>query len=425
MKKLPIIFVLIFLLHHNLIAGEYTFKDVVNHYLQNNKIVKALKEQSSAKEFLIKKAEGLKAPSLDLDLNYNFFNDEPKFKTPQGSFPASQEKFLKGQLILSYIIYDFGKRESIVNQATIDKNITDLYLQKEINDQLFNIGKIFYQIISLKKIKEVYEDELKNLLEHKKRVDGFYEEGLITKNEVLQIQLEISNTNQKILKTENEIDNLEKTLRMLIGSEDKIKPIDSITINENYVLTPLLPDDRPEVKITRMMIKIKEEQLKSVESEFYPKLYASTGINYEENKYRVDDYNYFLTFGVKINLFSGNSTKNEKLALMKEISEMIERHNFAIDIVNTEFSNALNDYGTSKSNIEVTKEGIKQAEENLKIQQGKYEEHLIPITDLIDATLLLTRANLNHILSIYDNKIAYLKVLWAKGKMVDLGGIHE
>jgi outer membrane protein TolC len=425
MKKILILVCLLLFPNSIVFADDYTFQDVVSAYLKNNRSIKALKDQRSAKEFLIKKSEGLLYPSVDVDINYNFLNKEPKIKTNQGNLPASEDKYLKGQLMLSYIIYDFGKRESIINQSIFDKNITELYLKKEINDQVFNIGKIFYQIISLKKTKEVYEEELKNLLEHKKRVDGFYEEGLVTKNEVLQIQLEISNTKQKILKTENDISNLERTLKLLTELESTINPIDTIEIDEKELLDSTIPEERPEVKIVRTLMKIKEEQLKSIESDYYPKLYAGTGINYEENRYRVDDYNFFITFGVKMNLFSGNSTKNEKFSVLKEISELNEKYRYAIEIVKTDFFHASNDYKTTKVNIDVAKEGVNQAEENLKIQQGKYEEHLIPVTDLIDATLLLTRANLNFILSVYENKIAYLKLLWSKGRIASLGGKNE
>lgn len=425
MRKILFVFTLTFFLVRDSFTSEHTLSSIIDAYYKNNRSIKALKKQENAKEFLIKKAEGLLYPSLDIDINYNFLNKEPKFNTPQGSFPASEDRYLKGQIVLSYIIYDFGKRESIINQVSYDKSITNLYLQKEMNDQIFNIGRIFYQIISLKKAKEAYEEELKNLLEHKKKVDGFYEEGLVTKNEILQINLEISNTKQKILKTENDIENLEKTLKVLTGIEDTINPIDTIEVVENEVFSSFVPEERSEVKIAKTLIKLKEEQLKTAKTEYYPKLYAGTGINYEENKYRVDDYNLFLTIGIKMNLFSGNSTKNEILSITKEISELTEKYNLAKEIVEMEFFQSVNDFKTTKSKIEVAKEGIEQAKENLKIQQGKYEEHLIPITDLIDATLLLTRANLNYVLSIYENKTAYLKVLWAKGKITDLGGKYE
>lgn len=420
MKK--VLFVLLFLIPCYANALDYTYDDMLKLYLKNNRTIKSLKNQGEAKGYIIKKAEALKYPSLDLDISYTMLSNEPKIKTAVGGLPSGEDKYLKGQLTLSYIIYDFGKRENVINRAVLDKDLTNLYIKKEINDQSLNIGKLFYQIMGLKAAYAVYQQELTSLQEHKKRIDGFFEEGVVTKNEVLQIDVEINNTKQKIIKTENDIANLKENLRLLSGVEGDFDLLDNIEVNDATIDEKVKVEDRPEVEIAKRLIYLKNFQLKEIDSDYYPKLYAGTGINYEENRYRVDEYNYFLTLGIKINLYAGNSTTNEKFSILKEIEEQKKRLNLAKEIVNTDIVQSRNDLKTAENKIKVAKDAISQAEENLKIQRGKYEEHLIPATDLIDATLLLSRANLNYIAALYEYKIAYLKLLWAKGKLYTIAG---
>ena len=274
--------------------------DILSQYLKNNKTLKSLKNQSEAKKYLINKAESLKYPSLDLDISYTLLDSEPRTKTALGSMAVGEDKYLKGQLVLSYIIYDFGKRDNIINKAVLDKDITNLYIKKEINDQSLTISKLFYQLLSLEKTKEIFEEELKSLQEHKKRIDGFFEVGLVTRNEVLQIDVEINNTKQKIIKTNNDIQNLKETLRLLTGIEGDYKLIDNIEIDESTITEEIKTDTRPEIEIAKRLLYLKNIQLKETDSDYYPKFYAGTGINYEENRYRVNDYNYFLTLGMKI-----------------------------------------------------------------------------------------------------------------------------
>lgn len=421
MKRILTI-IIIFLWTNYCFAEDLKLTDILSQYLKNNKTLKSLKNQSEAKKYLINKAESLKYPSLDLDISYTLLDSEPRTKTALGSMAVGEDKYLKGQLVLSYIIYDFGKRDNIINKAVLDKDITNLYIKKEINDQSLTISKLFYQLLSLEKTKEIFEEELKSLQEHKKRIDGFFEVGLVTRNEVLQIDVEINNTKQKIIKTNNDIQNLKEILRLLTGIEGDYKLIDNIEIDESTITEEIKTDTRPEIEIAKRLLYLKNIQLKETDSDYYPKFYAGTGINYEENRYRVNDYNYFLTLGMKINLYSGSSTTNEKLAITKEIEEQKERLNLAKDIVLTDIRQSINDIKTAENRKEVAKTAINQTEENLKIQQGKYEEHLIPATDLIDATLLLSRAKLNYILAFYEYKSAYLKLLWAKGKLVNLTG---
>ncbi len=404
-------------------GADYGYNELLTHYLKNNRTIRALKNQSEAKDFLVKKFEALRYPTVDLDLSYTLLNEEPMMKTPTGGLPAGEDKYLKGQLILSYIIYDFGKRESIINRAVLDKETTNLYIKKEINDQSLNLGKLFYQIISLNEAKRVYEEELQSLTEHKKRIDAFFEEGLVTKNETLQINVEINNTRQKIIKTENEIANLKESLKLLTGLDEINHVTDDLKLEEKNINADLNPEDRAEVQLAKKIIHIKGLQLKDLDSDFYPRLYLGTGINYEQNRYRMEDHNYFLTFGIKLNLYSGNSTTNERFSLIKEIEEQKERLNLGKDIIKTETLQALNDLKTAENKVTTAREAISQTEENLRIQKGKYEEHLIPATELIDATLLNSRANLNYITALYEYKFAYLKLLWAKGKLVNFSGV--
>lgn len=424
MKKMITIIVILLSTNYCL-AEDLKLIDILSRYLKNNRTLKSLKNQTEAKKYLISKAESLKYPSIDLDISYTLLDNEPRTKTAAGSIAVGEDKYLKGQLTLSYLIYDFGKRDYIINKAVLDKDITNLYLKKEINDQSLTISKIFYQLLSLQKTKEILEEELKSLLEHKKRIDGFYEEGLVTRNEVLQIEVEINNTKQKIIKTINDISNLKETLRLLTGIEGDYTLKDDIEIDTSIINGELKADTRPEIEIAKRLLYLKNVQLKETDSDYYPKFYAGTGINYEENRYRVNDYSLFLTLGMKVNLYSGNSTTNEKLAITKEIEEQRERLSLAKDIVITDIRQAINDLKTAENRMEVAKTAINQTEENLKIQQGKYEEHLIPATELIDATLLLTRAKLNYTLAFYDYKTAYLKLLWAKGRLVNLSGGTE
>ncbi|MCX7991696.1 MAG: TolC family protein, partial [Proteobacteria bacterium] len=216
--------------------------------------------------------------------------------------------------------------------------------------------------------------------------------------------------------------NLRETLSLLTGLEGDYQVIDNIEIDQAFINEDYNTEERAEIEIAKRLLYLKTSQLKETDSDYYPKFYAGTGINYEENKYRVNDYNYFLTFGMKVNLYSGNSTTNEKLSITREIEEEREKLSLARDIVKTDIKQALNDFKTAEHKKEVAKTAITQAEENLKIQQGKYEEHLIPATELIDATLLLSRARLNYTLAFFEYKTAYLKLYWAKGKLVNLWG---
>lgn len=414
-----IIILLIFIIPEFSYAADLKLnvKDALKLFREKSRLVKILKSEEEAKSYLIEKARSSKLPSLDLDVSYNLLNDEPKSKTPFGNLPLGQDRYLKGQLILSHLIYDFGLRDSIIDKAVLDKEMTNFYLNKELNDGSLNVVFVVNQLLLASKILEVHTEELRLLNEQKKRIDSFYSEGLVTKNDVLQIDVEISNTKQKILSIQNEIANQRERLKVLLNINEDIDVEDSDIEEELLTKEKAIYEKRMEVLIAQKLVALKDLELKSAEAERYPKFYGALGLNYEENKYRTSDQNAFLSLGLKVNIFDGKSNLSERLSLLKAKQEYEEKVRQAKDMVRLEVVQAMNDLKTAMNKIDVAKTVIIQAKENLLIEEGRYNEQLITATDLIAATLRLSRANLNYNEAIYSYKNACYRFLWAKGEL--------
>lgn len=400
---------------------KISVKDAISIFNKSSRVVKIYKSEEETKLYLVEKAKSLNLPSLDLDVSYNFLNDEIRSKTPFGNLPVMQDKYLKGQLILSHIIYDFGARKSVIERALLDKTITALYLKKELNDGAMKLSLIVNQVLLAEKILGVYLEELNYFKEQKKRIEGFFSEGLVTKNEVLQIDVEISNTEQKILTAKNNIANLKEQLKVFLNIKEDVSVVDYEIDDTLAYKDNAFYENRPEVLIAQKLVVLKELELQGSEADRYPKFYGSTGLNYEENKYRTSDQNFFLSLGFKVNLFDGSRNLSERLSLLKARQEFIEKVMQTKDLVRLDLVQSINDLKTAKNKVEVSKQAIEQAKENLTIEQGRYEEQLISLTDLIAAALRLSRANLNYYDAIYGYKNAYLRLMWAKGELYKLG----
>lgn len=395
--------------------------DAVRLFKQNSRINRIYQNEREAKAHLIDKAKSTRLPSLELDISYNLLNEEPKSKTPFGNLPIEQSKFLKGQLVLSHLIYDFGIRESYIERALLDTELTGLFLNKELNDGALGVTMVFNQLVLAKKVLAVYEEELKLLTEQKKRIDGFFEEGLVTRNDVLQVNVEISNTKQKILSIQNDIDNLKEKLKTMLNVTDDIEVKDTELDDSLLVKDKAIYEKRPEILIAQKLVVLKELELKAVEADNYPKFYALAGVNYEENEYRISNQYLFMSVGLKVNLFDGKKNVSEKLSLLKSKQEYEEKVRQAKDLVKLDVIQAMNDVKTAINKIDVAKEAILEAKENLSIEEGRYAEQLVTATDLIAATLRVSRANLNYYEAVTGYKNAYFRLLWSKGELYKLG----
>lgn len=423
-KKYYSFLIFLFVLFHAslLQASGLSIFDILKILGKESRVVKIFQNEKEKKDFFIKKVQGLNYPTIDGDLSYNILNEKPEAKTSQGNLPLSQSAYLKGQIALTQLIYDFGKRESIIKLAMIDRSLSDLYLKKELNDLAFKATNLFYQICILKKAIQVYEEEIKTLEEHKKKAQAFYDEGLITRNEVLQTEVEIQNSKQKLIDAKTSLKNAKETLKNLLNTENDINIEDMEFPNNLIDSLQSLENKRAELEIAERLVTLKDIELKQIQSNYYPKLYGAVGLNYEENRYRSEDYNVFASIGLKINLFDGMQTTNEKMAILAEKKEQEEKLNQTKDIVKLDTLVATNELVNAENQVSLSKTAITQAKENLKIIQNKYTEHLVSSFDVIDARLLLSRAELNYYRALYSYKNAIFKKLWAYGKLYEFTG---
>jgi outer membrane protein TolC len=172
---------------------------------------------------------------------------------------------------------------------------------------------------------------------------------------------------------------------------------------------------RPEIKIVDKNLKINELRETAKRSEYLPTFFADGGYNYSKNQFMIHEDNWSLVFGLNINLFSGGSTKSE-ISKIKLLSEQIrEEKNKLLEDIRLEVERYYLDERSARDNVITTKDAIRQAEENLRINKVRYEEGVGTATDVLDAIALLSMAEKNYYKALYDMRRAHAGLLYATG----------
>jgi outer membrane protein TolC len=68
----------------------------------------------------------------------------------------------------------------------------------------------------------------------------------------------------------------------------------------------------------------------------------------------------------------------------------------------------------------VTKDAVRQGEENLRLNEERYKEQVGTATEVIDAQTLLTRIRVNYNNAVYDHQVQKAQMLRAIGRICDL-----
>ena len=82
-----------------------------------------------------------------------------------------------------------------------------------------------------------------------------------------------------------------------------------------------------------------------------------------------------------------------------------------------ELTQCANNFSESILELDITRKSTLQAEENMKMSRQQYEVGLEPLSDYLEAQALWQTARANEIEARYQNLLAYMKYLKAKGEL--------
>ena len=350
--------------------------------------------------------------------------------------PVSEKDFLAYSVSIQQTLYDFRKDASLYEAGKVILNTKTIDTRRVRNLVALHFGLTYFDLLESEKMLKVAEQEVERLEAHLRDAKNLYEEGVITKNDLLQAEVKISDAKQRL--------STAKSLRSITASRLNnilVRPLKSeIEVTDAYVKElEELPEDlltldseaawktaekqRPEILIADETLRALDLRERARKAEYYPRLFVKGGYDFTENRYMVHEGNWSVTLGLSVNLYSGGSTKAEIMKLEEQKSKLLEEKNNLIDQIKLELETYLLDSRTAGERVAVTKDAVKQAEENLRINRVKYEEGVGTATDVLDAVTLLTIAETNYYRAVYDLNRAEAAVLYSMG--ADLAQVYK
>lgn len=301
--------------------------------------------------------------------------------------------------------------------------------ESEVRNTKLQIQTAYWNLRKAELMKKVMEEALVNLNSRVKDAENLFKQGMITKNDLLKIQVQQSDIRYRLIEVSDAEIFANTYLSTILGLEKnpKIAPTDEISGIENI---PLSADDliehavtqRTDIKAHQFRIYAAREQITIAQSAWYPQLFLAGNYMYAkpnqryfpaENKFQdswdvsvvisYDIWNWLAPLYVTEQAEANLSTAEESMNAMKDgikleviqsylqIQQAVEKH-------------------------KVAKLGLEQAEENLQLTESKFREGMSLSSDLIDAESYLIQAKVNYTNSIIDYKLSYARLMKAAGK---------
>jgi outer membrane protein TolC len=197
-------------------------------------------------------------------------------------------------------------------------------------------------------------------------------------------------------------------------------------ISHDEGLLPILPplkdaiavayDQRPELKGSRARIESAKASIDQAKSGLYPNLSLDASYGWQESSFMPDDKKWGIGLTVSIPIFEQLTVKskiNQTVANLNGLkaTETQTTRNIELDVQQAWL--ALKE---SMERLDLTRKTLEQAEEDMRVSEGRYKEGMGNILEVIDAQTALTQARTNNVVALYDIENARAKLDRAIGK---------
>ncbi len=398
---------------------------------ESNRTIKITRQQEGISEADTLIAKSPLLPTVNAYASQTFLAHQPKDVFGSLIVPTSNENFASYSLDIQQLLYDFEGAASKykASKAILDTKRIDTQRVKNLTSLDFALA--YFNLLESDKLVLVAEKEVDSVQSHLRDARNLFEEGVITKNDLLQAEVRLSDAQQKLLTARNaraiNASRLNTILSRPLSTEVEVKDVDEtpagrVVLDREKAWDAAL-GQRPEMRIVYETMKSLDLEETSRKAEYYPRFFADASYDYTQNKFMVHQGNASFMFGMTLNLFSGGRTKAELLRIDHQKAQLQEQKSRLEDEIRLEVESNILDVKNASDRIKATKDSVGQAEENLRINRVRYEEGVGTATEVLDAVTLLTVAETNYYRSVYDLRRAESALLYSMGK--DLADVYK
>ncbi len=424
-------FVLIFPFVSVSYAEILTLSEGLRLTADNNRSIRITRQQENISEADTLIARSALLPNVNASANQTFLSYQPKAIFGTVIVPTAEKNFVSYSLGVQQLLYDF---EGTVSRYRASKSILDtkrLDTLRVRNQVSLDFAIAYFDLLESDKLVRVAEKEAESVRGHLRDATNLYENGVITKNDLLQAEVRLSDAQQKLLNARN-VRAITASRLNTILARPLTADVEVLDIEETPALHIVLDrekawetalEQRPEMRIVSETMKSLNFEEVSRKSEYYPRFFAGASWDYTENKYMLHQGNASVLLGMTVNLFAGGSTRAEVLKVGHQKQQLQEQGARLGDEIRLEVEKNIFDLRNALDRIRVTKDAAGQAEENLRINRVRYEEGVGTATEVLDAVTLLTVAETNFYKSLYDARRAEAALLYSIGN--DLTEVYK
>ena len=417
-------------------SSSFTLKESIEIALQKSPTLQGAQGAIKAAKYRRLGAISDFLPQVSSEYSYTRLDRAPSFFYPPPAYPGgltvitgtknnynltntvTQPVFTGGALINSYLLAKIG-----VDIARVEFERTKL-------DLVLHVKEAYYGVLKAEKGLEVTEQAVAQLDSHHTVAQAFFDVGIIAKNDLLQVEVQLAQARQNLIKAQNAL----AISRAVFNTLLRRTITDEVRLEEPLEYIPLTIDvdrfteeafrERPELKSSDLGVKAAKKEVGIAASALFPQV--SIVFNYERfgdepsvngSRFSSDADSWNVMGVARWNIWDWGKAwwgVGEQKAKVFQAECALKEVTDAVRLEVTEASLLVVEV---KQSIQVAETALGQAEENYRISEERYKEQVATSTEVLDALTLLTQAKTNYYTALSDYNVAKARLQRAIGGM--------
>jgi len=295
------------------------------------------------------------------------------------------------------LIFKGGLVNKSIEMAGLREQLSKLDLEKNKQDVKLLVISNYLDIYKILNQEAVFQNNKKLAQERLKNIQKFYQQGMVTRNEVIRGELAIKNLDQGILTLKNNKKILNYNLSIALGlpTDTEIIPVESLQNKESgtgieYYVN-LAHDSNPLLKSAKTNIDVADKNIEIIKTDRMPTISGFGGYSLQRpittRNPVLDMYSGGWQTGISLSYNIDNLFKTKEKVKLGELQKT--QANDAMTLTQQNIDMAVNaaytKYQESIQQAEILNDAKKLAEENYKITEAKYLNQLAVQAEMIDA----------------------------------------
>lgn len=318
-------------------------------------------------------------------------------------------------------IYMGGKISAASRMATLAGEISEVNLRRTTDEVILETDQAYWQYIKVRELVIVstkYMDVVQELL---RNVTNATQVGMTGQSSLLKVRTKLNEAKLMLRKAQNGERLARMNLLHVIGLEQQTLVEIADNMPDDSITCPrFLGDDisaRPEMAMLDRQVEITNEQIRLSRSEFLPNIgiiggYGFAGGGAFNHETLTGNGSFSAAVAVSVPIFHWGEGRNKvrSAQTQHEITRLQKAQ--SEQLMSLEANKAFNEYEEAYYRIELTRESLAAALENMTTLGNNYETGMETLSDYLEAQTLWQQAWSDHVEAkamFYTSRTYYLK----------------